>query len=162
MSTGVSLEDLGAQSVKSAVQESRNRSRRSYQTIEDAFPDVDPMHEPFGDRVLVQLRSPAEKTEGGIILTHDSQDTEKWNTQVAKVLAIGPVAFKNRDTLEPWKEGAWCSVGEFVRVPKYGADRWEVPVPDSPTNKKAIFMFIRDNDLGGRIKGDPLQVIAYI
>jgi len=67
----------------------------------EAFPAVSAGVLPFGSRVLVQIRTPRKITKGGIILATDTKDTEKWNTQVAKVISIGPLAFKNRDTQQP-------------------------------------------------------------
>jgi co-chaperonin GroES (HSP10) len=131
-----------------------------YGSLEDAFPNVAPGLRPFGDRVLVQIRSPREMTRSGLVLPHETQETEKWNTQVAKVIAIGPVAFRSRDTLQPWPEGDWVKPGMYVRVPLYGTDRWEVMVPGRA--EPALFCLVRDNDLGGEIEGDPLVMVAYL
>jgi co-chaperonin GroES (HSP10) len=80
--------------------------------LEEAFPVADPGVQPFGSRVLVQIRNPQEKTTGGIILSTDTKETEKWNTQAAKVISIGPLAFRNRNTMEHWPEGNWCEAGD--------------------------------------------------
>lgn len=125
----------------------------------EAFPDVHPGVQPFGSRVLVQIRTPRKVTRGGIILSSETQDTEKWNTQVAKVISVGPLAFKNRNTQEAWPEGEWCKTGDFVRVPKYGGDRWEVPVNK---NDSAMFVIFNDLDVIGQVTGDPLAVKAFI
>jgi co-chaperonin GroES (HSP10) len=125
-----------------------------------AFPDIDCGMNPYGSRIIVQIRTPRTMTEGGIVIPHEARETEKWNTQVAKVIKLGPVAFKNRDTLEPWKEGAWCQPGTFVRVPKYGGDRWEVPVPG--LSDPALFCVFNDLDIIGEFTGDPLTVKAFI
>ena len=84
----------------------------------EAFPAAEAGIQPFGSRVLVQIRSPKQRTASGIILDVGSRDTEKWNTQVAKVISIGPLAFKNRNTMASWPEGSWCVEGEYVRVAK--------------------------------------------
>lgn len=127
--------------------------------LAEAFPDVDPEYRPYGSRVLVQIRTPKTKSAGGIILTADTTDTEKWNTQVAKVLSLGPVAYCNRNTLEPWPEGAWCKPGTFVRVPKYGGDRWE---KTDSQGRSALFVVFNDLDIGGEHLGDPTAVKAFI
>jgi len=130
-----------------------------------AFPVVDPEFKPFGERVLVQIRTPKFKSSGGIILPKDARETEKWNTQVGKIIAVGETAFKNRDTLQPWPEGDWAKVGDFVRVPKHGGDRWEVLIPGRRGNDDedyAMFVLTRDLDLGGLLLGDPLAVIAFV
>ena len=76
--------------------------------LQEAFPAVDPGALPVGGRILVQWRA-AKKTvtSSGIVLIEETKETEKWNNQVAKVIAVGPLAFKKRDTLEPWPEGNW-------------------------------------------------------
>lgn len=131
-----------------------------YGSLEDAFPNVKPGLKPFGDKVIVQIRTPMKMTKGGIYVPEESRDAEQWNTQVAKVISLGPVAFKNRDTLEPWPEGAWVKPGTFIRCPKWGGDRWEVPVPGKTDS--AIFVVFRDIELAGEIDGDPLEMVAYI
>lgn len=128
-------------------------------TYEEAFPAVDAGIRPFGSRVLVQIRTPKKVSKGGIILTLDTKDTEKWNTQVAKVISLGPLAFRNRTTMEQWPEGDWCNEGEFVRVPKYGGDRWEVPIN---SDDSAMFVIFNDLDIIGAVTGDPLAIKAFI
>lgn len=133
--------------------------------LERAFPVVDPGLIPFGERVLVQIRTPKTKSDGGIILTKDVVETEKWNAQVAKVISIGPVAFTHRDTLVKWPEGQWCQPGDFVRVPKYGGDRWDVQIPgtrDRDEENCAMFVVFRDLDIIGKVTCDPLSVLAFI
>ena len=134
------------------------------QTIQEAFPNVDPMIIPFGARVLVQLRAVKEKvSSAGILLPPETKETEKWNTQIGKVLAVGPIAFKQRDTSNPWPEGAWAEVGDFVRVVKWGGDRWEVDyVDEAGLNGKALFTFFNDHELIGKVTGDPRAIKAFI
>jgi co-chaperonin GroES (HSP10) len=133
-----------------------------YTSVEDAFPSANPNYRPVGSKVLVQIRTPKKKSSGGILLVEDTQETDKWNTQVGKVISVGPVAFCNRETLAPWPEGAWIKVGEFARVPKYGGDRWHVAVtPDDPNTEYALFAVFRDLDIVGEVP-DPLSVIAFI
>ena len=127
----------------------------------EAFPVVDPGVEPYGSRVLVQIRTPKKKSKGGIILTAETVETDKWNVQTAKVIALGPLAFKNRDTGKAWVEGEWCKPGDFVRAPKYGGDRWQVPIPGNET-EEAMFVIFNDLDVVGRVTGNPLEIKAFI
>lgn len=138
-----------------------NQVNLAYDSLEDAFPEVDPGVEPLGSRVLVQLRRPKKKTRSGLLLPDETQDTETWNTQVAKVVATGPVAFRNRGTLEQWKEGDWVLPGDYVRVPKYGGDRWSVTHKDGDDACEILFILFNDLDLLGRVS-DPLTMKAYI
>lgn len=128
------------------------------------FPDVDPLMIPCGDSVLVQVRTPRTTTEGGIQLPDEAVETEKWNVQTARVLAVGPVAYRNRTTLEPWPEGAWIQAGDYVRVPKFGGDRWEVEYGEG-RDQKALFCLFRDVEIRAKIPGGyeaSLKVKAYV
>lgn len=131
-----------------------------YGSLEEAFPEVDPKFRPVGHRVLFQLRTPKNRTKGGLLLVQGSQVEDQWNTQVAKVLMFGPVAFHSRDTLEPWPEGAWCKPGDFVRIPLYGGDRWYKPIPGRD-DYRALFAVYNDTDIKGIHLGDPLDVDCF-
>ena len=129
-----------------------------------AFPSVDPGAKPLGGRILVQLRRTKKKTSGsGIILVEETKETEKWQNMVAKVLKIGPLAFKNRDTMQGWPEGSWCAVGDYIRVPKWGGDRWEVAVPgEDELEDKALFMVLNDHEVIAKLTGNPLAMKAFL
>lgn len=127
--------------------------------VDLAFPVIDPGILPFGSRVLVQIRRPIKRTRGGLILPDETVDTDKWNTQVGKVIAIGPLAFRNRTTMDPWREGAWAHPGEFVRCMKYGGDRWEIPINDKETVQ---FVLFDDLNLLGLVTVNPLSIKAYL
>lgn len=136
-----------------------NKVEFAYDGEADAFPDIDPGVRPFGSRVLLQIRRAKTKTKGGIILAGETRDTETWNTQVAKVRALGPLAFHNRNTMEPWPEGSWVKIGSYVRAPKYGGDRWSVHVGDG---EEILFVLFNDLDLLGEITGDPLAMKSFL
>lgn len=123
--------------------------------LEWAYPEVASGIEPLGGRVLVQLKRVKKTTNSGIVLVNETRDQEKWNTQTAKVISIGPLAFKKKDTMEPWPEGTWADPGDFVRVPKWGGDRFEVAIPGEP-DEPALFMMINDHELIAKVVGDPL------
>lgn len=133
------------------------------QTLEEAFPNVDYNMEPFGSRVLVQMRTSKLMTKGGIALLGETQETLTWNNQVGKVVAIGPTAFKDQKTLEPWPEGDWCKVGDFIRVPKHGGDKFEIKVPgrDKGDGDVALFISVDHLNLLGRVPS-PLNDIAFV
>lgn len=128
-----------------------------------AFPSVDPGAKPLGGRILVQLRRTKKKTSaGGIILVEETKEAEKWNNMVAKVIEIGPLAFKNRDTMESWPEGSWIAPGEYIRVPKWGGDRWEVKVPGEDQEDAALFMILNDHEIIAKVTCSPLEMRAFI
>lgn len=129
-----------------------------------AFPSVDPGAKPLGGRILVQLRRTKKKTtSAGIILVEETKETEKWNNMVAKVIEIGPLAFKHRDTMQAWPEGSWCVPGDYIRVPKWGGDRWEVLIPgEDSLEDPALFMILNDHEIIAKVTGDPLVMRAFV
>jgi len=133
------------------------------QTLEEAFPVIDPLMAPYGARVLVQLRAVKDKvTASGIVLPEETKEAEKWNTMIGKVLAVGPLAFRKRESMDPWPEGAWAQVGDYVRVPKWGGDRWEIDFEIEGSKGKALFTFFNDHELIGKVTGDPRDIKAFI
>jgi co-chaperonin GroES (HSP10) len=129
-----------------------------------AFPVVDPGAKPLGGRILVQLRRTKKKaTSSGIILVEETRETEKWQNMVAKVIEVGPLAYKHRDTMELWPEGSWAKVGDFIRVPKWGGDRWEIKVPgDDPLEDPSLFAVFNDHEVIAKLTGDPLEMKAFL
>jgi len=131
--------------------------------LREAFPAVDPGAVPVGGRILVQWRQTRKTaTSAGLVIVEETKETEKWNNQVAKVIAVGPLAFKKRDTLEPWPEGNWIEVGDYVRMPKWGGDRWEVPFGDPKLKETALFSIFNDHEVIAKVTTDPLQVRAFL
>jgi co-chaperonin GroES (HSP10) len=128
--------------------------------VQEAFPVVDPGAIPLGARVLVQMRLAKKKmTESGIILPEETRDTERAQNPIGKVVAIGPLAFKKRDSMEPWVEGSWCEIGDFLRVPKWTGDRWSVKHGD---DEQVEFMIMNDHEVIAKVTGNPLEVRAFV
>lgn len=142
------------------------------QTLDEAFPDVDPQNKPLGSLVLLQIKAAATKTKSGLLLSQTAVETEADNTRIAKVRAIGPLAYHNRETMAPWPEGAWCAVGDYVRIGLYGGDRWRVLVDEVQSTDRdgtkrtekvfAEFALIEDLNIKALVTGDPLAQLAWI
>lgn len=128
--------------------------------MEDLFPEVDPGLAPYGSRVLIQLRRVLNVSKGGIILAGATKDAEEWNMQVGKVVAIGPLAFKNRSDGEPWPEGMWSKIGDYVRFPRWGGDRLTVRLDDG--GSPVTILILNDHDLFGGYTGDVRDVRSFI
>jgi co-chaperonin GroES (HSP10) len=131
------------------------------ETLESAFPPVYAGVRPLGTRVLVQLKNSARKTTGGLIIGTDATQTEDDNTQVAKVIALGPVAYRNRETLELWPEGEWVKPGDFVRIPLHtnSVNSHTVPVPGQDV--RARFTQLDDLHIIC-IQDDPFYIKAFL
>lgn len=128
----------------------------------ECFPNIDPGIEVAGDRVLVQLRREKVASKGGIILVDETRQTLRYNETVAKVIQIGPLAYKSPDTLEPWPEGPWCKVGDLVRTIKYGGDRFVVNPDDE--GAPVVFITIQAREVISRIRSfaDAQRMKAFV
>ena len=122
------------------------------QYIKEHFPDVDPGAKPCGPQIMIQLRTVKKQSTGGIILATETREFNQGNTQVARVVRVGQIAFRDRNSGETWKEGAWAEVGDIVLAPRYGGFRFEVPIPG--TDDEAIFAIINDTDIKMVIEGN--------
>jgi co-chaperonin GroES (HSP10) len=116
------------------------------------FPEVDPGATPTGNQVLIQLRTVPKQSKGGIILANETKEFNQGNTQVARVVKMGKIAFHDRTSGEEWKEGAWAGVGDLVLAPRFGGFRFEVPIEGTEDN--AIFAVINDYDIKMVIEGN--------
>lgn len=125
----------------------------------EAFPDVTPPYRCFGYNVLVQLRMPRMKTVSGrIILPDGVEDNERYRTQAALVRALGPAAYRNRDTGVEWVEKAWVTPGDFVRAPMFGGDRFNIDIKTDAGTSTVTFAFVKDSDLIALVTGNPLNI----
>ena len=132
----------------------------SASVLSEAFPTVDPGVHPLGTRVLVQLRTVRSKTASGIILAEDTKQFNKTTTQLGMLVAIGPLSFRNRDTGQLWPEGVWALPGTFVRMPKYGGDRFERKIPG--TEDKAMFCIFQDHEIIAVVNTDAFEELDEI
>jgi co-chaperonin GroES (HSP10) len=103
-----------------------------------------------GDRVLVQLRREKTTSKGGIILVDETRQTLKFNETVAKVVQIGPLAYKNLNDLTPWIEGPWCQIGDLVRTIKFGGDRFVLDAGDD--GAPVVFITLQAREIISKIK----------
>jgi co-chaperonin GroES (HSP10) len=106
------------------------------------FPNVECGARPVGNQILVQLRTMEKMTKGGIILAEETVDFNESNTQVARLVKQGQIAFRNRETGDTWKEGAWAEIGDIVVMPKFGGFRFSVQIPG--TENVATFSLFDD------------------
>ena len=126
---------------------------RDFATLEEAFPDCDSGVTPLGARILFQLKSIKKASKGGILLVKETRDTEQAQSLVAKVIALGPIAFMDRDKGVPWAEGAWLKVGDYCRVPRWSGDRFQVPHPTDP-EEEISFQIMNDFETFARVNPD--------
>lgn len=120
----------------------------------ESFPniDIDNLLTPVYSRVLLQARHSQKKTAGGILLSDVTQDERKRITSVFKVVAVGPLAFKD-------SEGsviAEVSVGDYVVAGKNIGVKLTVPNLDDASDPCVIHVC---DDLDVLVKvADPLKL----
>jgi co-chaperonin GroES (HSP10) len=139
----------------------------THESLDDAFPAVDPGVIPVGGRVLIQLRQVKKTATGSrIILVAETKDTERHQNMIGKVVGMGALAFKKRDTMEAWPEGAWVGVGDYVRVPRWSGDRFTVQIPKTDAeiyDDEVTFVIMNDHEIWGRVTPENvLKIKAFV
>lgn len=99
----------------------------------NSLPDVK------GWRILVEPYVPSEKTAGGIWKPDAARETEEHAATCAKVLAMGPLCYKDEKYGEPW-----CKVGDWIIMQKWGGKRFEL--------KGAKLRMINDDEVLGVVE----------
>jgi co-chaperonin GroES (HSP10) len=128
--------------------------------LDEAFPPVEPGVYPKGTRVLVQLRTVRSTTQSGLVIVEETKQFNKGNTQLAKVVYLGPIAYCNRETGQRWPEGTWVKPGDYVRIPKFGGDRFERQIAGSEDT--VIFAIFQDHEIIAQVDPDAFEAIDEI
>jgi co-chaperonin GroES (HSP10) len=109
------------------------------------FPEVEPGCSPCGAQILVQLRTMQKKSAGGILLANETTELNQQNTRVCRLIRVGNIAFRNRETGQLWREGVWAQPGDIIIMPAWGGFRFEVPIPG--TEDRAVFATYSDHEV---------------
>ncbi len=128
--------------------------------LASAFPEVHPGEWPVGPRIMVQLQTIREKTQGGIVLVEETREVNRVTTQIGKVVAVGQIAFCNRESGQRWPEGVWAQKGDLVRIPKYVGTRIDREIPGS--KDKATFLIVEDHQITSVISPDAFETVSEI
>jgi chaperonin GroES len=78
--------------------------------------------QPVGWKVLVKPIEPKKQTKGGIYLSDKSQDAEEYLVSHGHIIAIGEMAYCERDTGRRWK-GTWPEIQDHVTFGKYAGQK---------------------------------------
>lgn len=92
---------------------------------------------PAGYQLLVLIPD-AKTQEGGILIPESVQVREKAASVVAKVIAMGPDCYLNK---EKFPTGPWCKVGDAVSLSPYNGVRIVSPLT------KETLRFINDDSI---------------
>ncbi len=113
---------------------------------------IDLLPVPQGYKILILKQKPKDKTDGGIIIPDEAKETESYLMTVAKVIALGPLAYRNRETGEAWKSGPWAKVGDWVIIPRFTQFKMEINGEE--------YRFINDDEIIATVE-DPASVKVY-
>lgn len=129
-----------------------------YASLEDAFPPVEHGRKPLLSNYLVQIRRAKKMSKGGIALPEEVQRSEAANTTVGKVVALGPICFKDARTLQGWPEGPSFGVGDYLQIPRYGGSRFSVKWK----NEEIDFVLFDHLQQLALLTVDPRKVTTYL
>jgi chaperonin GroES len=84
---------------------------------------IDRLPQPTGWRVLILPYQGKKQSDGGILLTNKTRETEALATVCGYVLRIGPDAYKDQGK---FSAGNWCKQGDWVIFGRYAGSRFKI------------------------------------
>ena len=84
---------------------------------------IDRLPQPTGWRVLILPYQGKKQSDGGILLTNKTRETEALATVCGYVLRIGPDAYEDKNK---FSHGAWCKQGDWVIFGRYAGSRFKI------------------------------------
>ena len=108
---------------------------------------------PLNWKVLIQPHQVQMKTKGGLHLPSVSKDNEEYLTAHGRVVSMGELAFRDRDTGEKWKMSTTPVVGNRVTYGKYAGQKVSV--------NGVRFLLLNDDELTS-ILPDDVEITSYV
>ena len=108
---------------------------------------------PLNWKVLIQPHQVQMKTKGGLHLPSVSKDNEEYLTAHGRVVSMGELAFRDRDTGEKWKMSTTPVVGNRVTYGKYAGQKVTV--------NGGRFLLLNDDELTS-ILPDDVEITSYV
>ena len=108
---------------------------------------------PLNWKVLIQPHQVQMKTKGGLHLPSVSKDNEEYLTAHGRVVSMGELAFRDRDTGEKWKMSTTPVVGNRVTYGKYAGQKVTV--------NGVRFLLLNDDELTS-ILPDDAEITSYV
>ena len=112
-------------------EEERKGLEKAYVEEKDLYLDpsklpedtIDRLPQPTGWRVLILPYQGKKKSDGGILLTNKTRETEALATVCGYVLRVGPDAYEDKSK---FSHGAWCKQGDWVIFGRYAGSRFKI------------------------------------
>lgn len=108
---------------------------------------------PLNWKVLIQPAEIATQTKSGIILPETVKDNQQILTAHGHVVALGELAYRDRDTGAKWRQETTPNVGDFVTFGKYAGQKIVV--------NNVRFILLNDDEITS-ILPEGVKVTAYI
>lgn len=87
----------------------------------EEVPDPSPLPRVPGVGILVRPVPIRRKSAGGILLPDTFREDREYLNTVARVLALGELAFKDEDI---YKTGAWVKPGDYIVYAKFAGQKF--------------------------------------
>ena len=108
---------------------------------------------PMNWKVLIQPNDIKAETKGGILLPDKVKENEQILTAHGTVMAVGELAYRERETGERWKQEIVPQVGDKVTYGKYAGQKIVV--------NNVRFLLLNDDEITA-ILPEEVEVTAYI
>ena len=108
---------------------------------------------PMNWKVLIQPNEIKAETKGGILLPDKVKENEQILTAHGTVMAVGELAYRERDTGERWKQEIVPQVGDKVTYGKYAGQKIVV--------NNVRFLLLNDDEITAFLP-DGVEVTAYV
>ena len=108
---------------------------------------------PMNWKVLIQPNDIKAETKGGILLPDKVKENEQILTAHGTVMAVGELAYRERETGERWKQEIVPQVGDKVTYGKYAGQKIVV--------NNVRFLLLNDDQITA-ILTDGVEVKAYV
>lgn len=129
--------------------------------IEDSQLNPEDIPEPVGFRILIEPLEVKKKTEGGIILTEQSQEAERLLNYMGRVIAMGPRCYQHAAKFQNPLTGEiepWCRVGDIV---VYGQHVGQTMVVYGKDRQLVYLKIINDDDVRVKVS-NPNLIMTYL
>lgn len=98
----------------------QGKDNRDWLTTSEAA-DPFPLPRVHGWNLVIRPIPIREKTHSGLILPENARDDIKYLTNVGRVLAVGPLAYNDK---EKFGFAPWVKVGDIVTFPRFSGQRF--------------------------------------
>lgn len=112
--------------------------------------------DPVGHKMLVALPTMAERTAGGIIIPHATNERERAATVVGTVLAMGDTCYNDIGRFGVYQpDGSrklgkpWCKVGDTVLFTRYAGMRFKTK--DVESGEMVEYRIMNDDEIAATV-----------